>query len=190
MTEPNTSVDAIMTLYRRLGRALFFGQPISQTDHALQTAWLAEQAGATAPLIAASLLHDIGHLLMPEEEEQPASTSQDYRHADTAASYLSARFIVAVVEPVRLHVQAKRYLCAFDPAYPDLLTAASRVSLTPQGGLMTAAEATAFNANPYAADALALRRWDEMGRVAGLPTPPLAHFRPMLESSVRTSSAS
>ena len=185
VTSPHSPVDDVLDLFGRMGAALFFGEPVSQTQHALQTAWLAEQAGAPPALVAAALLHDIGHLLVPDVEP-PESTSGDPGHAETAAAFLAPGFIDSVVEPVRLHVAAKSYLCAVEPHYPDRLTPASQVSLGHQGGLMTPAEAAAFLAVPHAEAALALRRWDEMGRVPGLPTPPLAHFRPCLEAGLRS----
>jgi phosphonate degradation associated HDIG domain protein len=170
-----------MTLFGRLGNALYFGEPVSQTEHALQTAWLAEQAGATPTLIAAALLHDIGHLLV-NEDDPPEATSGDPGHAEAGATFLTGGFPEAVVAPVRLHVAAKRFLCTTEPGYPGHLTTASRESLRNQGGVMTTAEATAFADQPYAAATLSLRRWDEMGRVPGMATPSLAHFRPCLEA--------
>ena len=177
-------VDEIMEILGRLGNALYFSEPVSQTEHALQTAWLAEQAGASPTLVAAALLHDIGHLLL-DDDEAPASTSGDAKHAENGARFLARGFIESVTEVVRLHVMAKRYLCTVEPGYPAQLTAASKASLDVQGGLMTPADAASFLACPYAADTLALRRWDEMGRVGGLATPSLAHFRPYLEAAAR-----
>lgn len=184
VTTSPSPVDRVLDLFGWMGNSLFFGEPVSQTEHALQTAWLAEQAGAPPALVAAALLHDIGHLLVPDDEP-PESTSGDPGHAEAAAAFLRPGFADSVVETVRLHVTAKRYLCTVEPHYPGQLTAASQVSLGHQGGLMTPAEAAAFLASPHADAALALRRWDEMGRVRGLATPPLAHFRPCLEHGRR-----
>ena len=184
MTASPSPVDEVLDLLTRMGNALFFGEPVSQTEHALQTAWLAEQAGASRPLIAAALLHDIGHLLV-SDSDPPESTSGDPGHAEAAAVFLGRGFAESVVETVRLHVPAKRYLCTVEPGYPAHLTPASQVSLGHQGGLMTPGSAARFLDSPYAADALALRRWDEMARVPGLATPSLAHFRPALEAALR-----
>ena len=184
MTTPPSPVDEVLELLGRMGNALYFGEPVSQTEHALQTAWLAEQAGAAPDLVAAALLHDIGHLLV-SDDEPPDTTSGDPGHAEAAAAFLARGFVESVVETVRLHVPAKRYLCTVEPGYPSHLTPASQVSLGHQGGLMTPAAAAAFVAHPQAGDALALRRWDEMARVPGLATPSLAHFRPCLEAAAR-----
>jgi phosphonate degradation associated HDIG domain protein len=180
MTKPVLLVDQVMTLFGRLGNVLFYGEPVSQTGHALQTAWLAEQAEASPSLVAAALLHDVGHLLC-DEGDASVATSGDPDHAEAGARFLAAGFPESVVAPVRLHVVAKRYLCTFEPSYSQHLTAASRESLHHQGGLLNKDEAALFLAAPYADDALALRRWDEMGRVPGLATPSLAHFRAYLE---------
>ena len=182
MTHPMSPVDEVLEMFWRLGSTLFLGEPVSQTEHALQTAWLAEQAGAVPALVAAALLHDIGYLLAGGAGPPDAISSGDPRHAETGAALLANGFPPSVVEPVRLHVAAKRYLCTVEPGYPALLTPASRLSHGPQGGLMTPAEAAAFLATPFAAEALVLRRWDEMARVPSLATPSLAHFRPGLEA--------
>ncbi len=184
MTHPISPVDEVLDLFGRLGSALFLDQPVSQTEHALQTAWLAEQACAPPALVAAALLHDLGHLLAATAE--PPNTGGDPDHARTGAAWLAGGFPPSVVEPVRLHVEAKRYLCTVEPGYPAHLTSASQLSLTPQGGLMTPTEAAAFLATAYAADALMLRRWDEMARVPSLATPSLAHFRPCLEAIINS----
>jgi gamma-butyrobetaine dioxygenase len=183
VTHPIPPVDKILDLFGRLGGTLFLGEPVSQTEHALQTAWLAEQANATPIMVAAALLHDVGHLLASGTEPPVTTTSGDPDHAETGAAFLADGFPPALVEPIRLHVAAKRYLCTVEPGYPALLTPAARLSLEPQGGLMTPAEAAAFLATPFAAEALQLRRWDEMARVPSLATPSLAHFRPCLEAA-------
>jgi predicted HD phosphohydrolase len=188
VTNPTASVDVILGLYSRLGTALFFGAPVSQTEHALQTAWLAEQAGAAGSLIAAALVHDIGRLLMDHAADSPdATASADPGHAETGALWLSALFPESVAGPVRLHVAAKRFLCTTEPDYQSLFGSGRRRSLGRQGGLMTPAEAAAFKDLPFAREATALRRWDDTARVAGLPTPSLAHFRPHLESLAKNS---
>ncbi len=185
MSHPMSPVDEILDLFDRLGSALFLGEPVSQTEHALQTAWLAEQAGAPPWLVAAALLHDVGHLLACRVEPFATTTDGDPGHAETGAALLADGFPSSVVEPVRLHVAAKRYLCTVEPGYPALLTPASKLSLEPQGGLMTPTEAALFLATPFATEALALRRWDEMARVPSLATPSLAHFRHGLETLVK-----
>jgi phosphonate degradation associated HDIG domain protein len=171
-------IDAILALYARRGGATY-GEGVTQSEHALQAAMLAEQEGAPPELIAAALLHDIGHLLhdLPEDI---AEQGVDTRHESLASAWLSQHFGPAVTEPVRLHVAAKRYLCAVRPGYFEALSQASKLSLTLQGGPMSDAEAASFLALERSADAIRLRRWDEAAKQAGRRTPPFHYFRAML----------
>jgi phosphonate degradation associated HDIG domain protein len=148
---------------------------VNQLEHALQAAWLAEQDGAAAPLIAAALLHDIGHMVA-DLGENPAETGVDDRHEALGDAWLRTHFGPEVTEPVRLHVAAKRFLCATEPGYYALLSPDSVLSLSLQGGPMSAAEAEAFGALPHAAEAVRLRRYDEAAKVKALETPKLGHF--------------
>jgi phosphonate degradation associated HDIG domain protein len=175
-----TVVDQILELFARQGQSAYLGEAVSQTEHALQAAYLAEQQGAPATLIAAALLHDIGHLLDTRSED-PATMTEDLAHETLAERWLQLHFPPAVTRPVALHVPAKRYLCATDPAYLRQLSPTSVASLRLQGGPMTPEEVATFRADPYAEDALRLRRWDEQAKVPQLPTPDLEHFRPVLE---------
>jgi gamma-butyrobetaine dioxygenase len=129
----------------------------------VQTAALAEAEGASPHLIAAALLHDVGHFLHPDAESALA-TGQDLEHEALGAAWLSRGFGPEVTAPIALHVEAKRYLCAIEPAYFDCLSAASRVSLSLQGGPMSPHKAEAFARRPGAADAVRLRRWDDLGK--------------------------
>jgi phosphonate degradation associated HDIG domain protein len=178
---PTTIHERILQLFRDRGRAAYFGEEVSQTEHALQAAWAAERVGASPALIAAALLHDIGHLLH-DRPEDCAEAGIDARHEELGARWLKQFFGPEVTEPIRLHVPAKRYLCAVDPEYLRQLSEASILSLKAQGGPFTLAEAETFRAGPHAEAALALRRWDEMAKVKELPTPDLRHFIPLLES--------
>jgi [1-hydroxy-2-(trimethylamino)ethyl]phosphonate dioxygenase len=173
-------VDEIVELFVQRGGAAYFGEPVSQLEHALQTAWTGEQESAPNSLIATALLHDIGHLLhgMPEEI---AVSGLHIRHEELGASWLACHFPATVVEPVRLHVAAKRYLCAVDLDYQTQLSPASQQSLELQGGPFSLAEAQAFIALPFAEEALRLRRWDERAKVAGAKTPNFEAYRPHLE---------
>jgi phosphonate degradation associated HDIG domain protein len=175
-------VELVLRLFRERGDAAYLGEPVSQTEHALQTAWAAERAGANATLVAAALLHDVGHLLhdLPED---CALAGIDDTHERRGARWLARHFRPEVVEPVRLHVAAKRYLCATDLTYLGRLSEASLVSLRLQGGTFTQDEATAFRAHPHAEAAVRLRRFDEDAKVPRLPTPNLEHFRPCLEAA-------
>jgi phosphonate degradation associated HDIG domain protein len=175
----------IIQLFQERGDAAYLGEPVSQTEHALQAAWAAEKAGADSSLIAAALLHDLGHLLhdLPED---CAQAGIDDRHEDRGARWLAQHFGSEVTEPIRLHVPAKRYLCATETGYFERLSEASVVSLRLQGGPFTPQEVEQFQQNPFAQAAVALRHWDEAAKVAKLETPGLEHFRPHLLRSVRS----
>jgi phosphonate degradation associated HDIG domain protein len=175
------AVDVVLRLFRERGDTAYLGEPVSQTEHALQAAWAAEQAGAAPALIVAALLHDIGHLLhdLPED---CAEAGVDDTHEDRGAQFLAPCVGPEVVEPIRLHVPAKRYLCTAEPAYLSRLSKASQRSLGLQGGRFTHPEAEAFLRHPHAQSAVALRRWDDEAKIEGLPTPPLDHFRRYLEA--------
>jgi phosphonate degradation associated HDIG domain protein len=180
-------VEEIESLFARRGAAEYVGEPVSQLEHALQAAYLAEQDGASPALITAALLHDIGHLL-DDNADDPAKMDSDLAHEATAARWLATAFPEAVTRPVELHVAAKRYLCATDPGYFANLSPASVASLRLQGGPMSADEAAAFRRDAYANDAISLRRWDERAKVPGQVTPSLTHFlRYVLASGVNPS---
>jgi phosphonate degradation associated HDIG domain protein len=162
-----------------------YGEGVSQLEHALQCAMCAERDKATPALIAATLLHDIGHLihdLPPDIADQGI----DAQHESLGSAFLSRHFGPDVTEPVRLHVAAKRYLAASEGGYFDLLSPASVQSLRLQGGLMSAEERARFAAERFAEDAIKLRRWDDEGKVVGLPTPGLDHFERYVTESLRS----
>ena len=148
---------------------------INQRAHALQTAWLAERAGCDAASITAALLHDIGHMVH-DLGQDPAAAGIDDRHEELGHIWLLQWFGPEVTEPVRLHVAAKRYLCAMEPDYFARLSTDSVRSLTLQGGPMSLGEVAAYRANPHAEAATRLRRFDEGAKVKGLETPGVAHF--------------
>src|ERR1044072_4632638 len=143
---------------------------VNQLQHALQAALQAEQSGCNAALVTAALLPDIGHMVR-ELGENPAEKGVDDRHEEIGRAYLATLFGPEVTEPVRLHVPAKRYLCATEPDYFAKLSADSALSLKLQGGPMSSEEVTAFRASPHADSAVQLRRFDEAAKVAALPTP-------------------
>ncbi|QDU89525.1 hypothetical protein Pla175_29170 [Pirellulimonas nuda] len=167
--------EEIGALFESRGGSLYGGEGVTQLEHALQAADLAERQGASSELIAAALLHDIGHLLHDLPDDAP-DRGVDDAHEYLGAAWLAARFPPAVLEPVRMHVASKRYLCAAEPGYWDSLSEPSKVSLTLQGGPMSADECSAFRAGPHCRACLAVRRWDDLAKVAGLETPPLTHF--------------
>jgi predicted HD phosphohydrolase len=153
----------------------------------LQAALLAEQEQAPPELIVAALLHDVGHLLHDLPADAPDAGIDD-RHENSGANYLRRHFPQRVVEPVRLHVPAKRYLCAKDAQYMQSLSQPSVVSLALQGGPMTAEEVAEFARHPCADDAVRLRRWDDAAKIPRLPTPPLAHFARYVQQTALQSS--
>ncbi|MFI5766111.1 phosphonate degradation HD-domain oxygenase [Streptomyces sp. NPDC051563] len=175
-------VDALARLFEGEGSAEYFGEAVTQAGHMLQAGALAEAAGAPAHLVAAALLHDIGHFHGTVTGRDLMEGGQDNRHSHTGADWLARWFGPEVTEPVRLHVAAKRYLCTAEPGYFDLLSEASVHTLRVQGGPMTAEQARAFESLPGAADAVAVRRWDEQAKDPAFPTPDFAHFRPLLEA--------
>ena len=166
------------------GGELYGGEPITQAQHALQCAALAEAEGAPPHLIAAALLHDIGHLL-DADFEAALDRGEDLRHEDLGHDYLSTWFDPDVTEPVRLHVDAKRYLCAVDEGYRDGLSDSSRQTLEMQGGPFSPTEADAFMAQPHARDAVRLRLWDDKGKDPDMATPPVEHFFPYLTEAMK-----
>ena len=176
-------VDQLIELLRTKGARQYGGERVSQCEHALQTVTLAEQEKAPPALIAAALLHDIGHLLH-EEGEQPALRGIDDQHEAIGANYLLPAFGPAVAGPVRLHVPAKRYLCTTDPSYFAGLSPGSVRSLALQGGPFTWKEAAEFRALPFAEEAIRLRRWDEAAKVPGGATPDLEHYRATLQAAL------
>jgi len=177
-------IDAIFERFRKDGNRSYLGEAVSLTEHMLQTAHTAELDDAGPTLIAAALLHDFGHLIhdLPED---CADQGIDSRHEDVGYDFLSEHFVEAVVEPIRMHVAAKRYLCAVDPDYVSSLSAASILSLDLQGGPFDEAEVKAFERSPYAEDAVRLRYYDDEGKTAGAQTPDLEHYRAILSVGLK-----
>ncbi|HMG39872.1 MAG TPA: hypothetical protein VK611_01025 [Acidimicrobiales bacterium] len=169
-----TTVDEVLSLYHRWGGERY-DEAVAQLDHALQTAASAVSAGAAHAVVAAALLHDVGHLL--ELRGDAASP-----HEEVGPAFLSALFPEAVTAPIGLHVAAKRYLCAVEPSYAAGLSAGSVRSLRRQGGPMSGDEVTAFEAVAGWRDAVALRRWDDAGKVDGAAVPGLSDYELLLRS--------
>ncbi len=165
----------IEQLFETRGHAQYDGEPVTQLEHALQSAHLAEQAGADGALIAAALLHDLGHLLH-DLPGSPTLQGVDDVHQYRCLPFLRGLFGEATLAPIRLHVDAKRWLCRREPGYLESLSPDSARSLALQGGPFTEQEAQAFEALPHAQDALRLRRWDDAAKQEGMATPDLAHF--------------
>ena len=181
-------VDRLAELFASEGAADYLGEPVTVAQHMLQAGALAQGAGAPDALVAAALLHDAGHLrgADPLADGQELSGRElmagaDNDHSERGAAWLARWFPPAVTEPVRLHVAAKRYLCAAEPGYFALLSPASVYTLSLQGGPMAPAEAGSFAAGRYAADAVAVRRWDDAAKDPAADVPGFAWYRPLLE---------
>jgi predicted HD phosphohydrolase len=160
-------------------------EPVSQLEHALQCADLAEAAGAHEDLVLACLLHDVGRFAadpaLIADKSRPGTTATGARgHHDVGADLIAPWVSERAAFCVRTHADAKRFLCTTDADYHDLLSPASKRTLVMQGGLMTEAEVAAFVAHPWSADAVALRRWDDQAKVAGKRTTPLAEREALL----------
>lgn len=173
------SVAEIGALYASKGGRMYSGEPVTQLEHALQTASRAERAGASDALVAASLLHDIGHMTN-DLGETPTARGVDDLHQYHALAVLRGAFADDVLEPIRWHVDAKRYLCRERPGYHASLSADSKRSLVLQGGIFSAEEATAFIGHRWAQDAVKLRLWDDLAKVPGERTPGWLHFEAVL----------
>ena len=174
-------LDQVVELFHLHGQNAYEGlrnEPVTALEHALQCAQLAERADAPAALVVASLLHDIGHFIPPAR----GSDAVDDVHELRALGLLAADFGPDVIEPIRLHVQAKRYLVSVDESYGPALSAASRHTLALQGGAMSPDEMRWFEALPYAAQAVTLRRWDDLAKTPGRATPRLAHYLALADS--------
>lgn len=169
------SFDDIGCLFAHRGGTLYSGEPVTQTEHALQTAFLAEQAGADDERVTAALLHDLGHLVQ-DHGETPTLRGVDDLHQYQALPFLRGLFGPRVLDAIGWHVDAKRYLCATLPAYKAALSADSLRSLALQGGVFSADEVQAFLLRPHAGEAVELRLWDDMAKQPGLATPGLAHY--------------
>jgi len=172
-------------LYTQAGSAQYGGERITQLEHALQCAWMAEQEGRPASLIVAALLHDAGHLLHTSGNDA-AIRGVDDRHETIGANVLAHWFPDEVTEPIRMHVRAKRYLCAVDKTYAGTLSAASVRSLALQGGPFSDSDADTFLHLPFAAEAIALRRCDEAAKVPGTETPDLEHYAPLIRARLKS----
>ena len=187
MTAPDFSrldadniVDFIADIFERRGADSYLGEAVTMSEHMLQSALLAEQAGAGDELVAAALLHDIGHYTSefpPDAQDQGI----DNRHNEAGAAVLAPYFPKSVTDCVRYHVPAKRYLCATDPDYFAKLSEASVLTLKLQGGPMSAAEVEAFRKLESLDDVLRVRIWDDEAKVPGRETPPFAHYAPLLQ---------
>lgn len=180
MVFPETP-DALFAMMQSKGGESYFGEPVTVLEHCLQAAYYAQQAASSKEQIAAALLHDVGHLLHHEGEDV-ADKGRDTRHEELGEALLAKHLSAAVTEPIRMHVAAKRYLCFAEPEYLGELSPSSLLSLKLQGGPMSEAEADAFLAQPYAREAVALRRWDDEAKVPEFAVPALSTYLPLIAS--------
>lgn len=184
-------IDVLSGIFVRAGSRPYQGSTVTMSEHMLQTAALAERAAAAGHLVAAALLHDVGHFGtdFPETYLEGSHAAMlgaetDHRHEEMGARLLAPFFGPEVTEPIRLHVSAKRYLCAVEPGFLDKLPPQTAHTLDLQGGPMSPDEVAAFEANVGAEAAVKLRRWDEGGIVPGLATPDFAHYRRLIEDLI------
>jgi phosphonate degradation associated HDIG domain protein len=185
METKNDIIVSILNLFNDKGHSEYGGEAVTQLEHALQTATLARENNASDQLITAALLHDIGHLLHELPNDAPLKGIDDV-HENKAAIFLRKYFPEAVTEPVRLHVMAKRYLSSTEETYYSLLSDPSKQSLVLQGGLMSSAEVSAFEQNPFFSDAVMLRKWDDQAKVKELTTAPVEDFEKNIAISLRS----
>ena len=179
--DPVGPIDFILDLFAQQGAREYMGESVSMSQHMEQSAACATADGAPDSLVISALLHDIGHFI-GEHPIEALENGIDNNHEEVGASYLADHFPASVSEPVRLHVAAKRYLCATDEAYLERLSDASINSLMVQGGPMNATEIEQFKTNPHHRDAVRLRRYDDDGKVAGLTIKPVTAYRETLTS--------
>lgn len=173
--------DDIFRLFENRGAEAYYGEAVSMLEHSLQAAHFAVLAHVPDSLVVAALLHDVGHLI----EDVPADLAdwhEDAHHEEKGAAWLAQYFGPAICNPVRLHVPAKRYLCATDESYLSKLSPASVVTLRLQGGPMNSSEIASFERVPHYQDALRLRRFDDAGKVAGLTTVGLEEYRKLIDA--------
>jgi len=174
----------ILNLFEANGSSMYGGEAVTQLEHALQCAELARKHNATNELITASLLHDIGHLLhdLPDDASDKGI---DDMHELLGEKYLTRHFKPGAVEPVKLHVAAKRYLCATEPGYLEKLSTPSKISLEFQGGVMNEEEVLLFEKNEFYKEAVNLRRWDDLAKDPNLVSPSIESFIDAIESSIK-----
>lgn len=182
------TLQDIERLFEARGHEQYSGEPVTQLQHALQTAALGEAEGASDALVTAALLHDLGHLLH-DLGDTPSLHGVDDVHQYRALPFLRGLFDDEVLNAIKLHVDAKRYLCATRPSYHAGLSVDSKRSLLLQGGIYSADEAAAFFTQPGAPDAVRLRLWDDLAKDAAAVTPPLSHFMQLAQRCAKSESA-
>lgn len=179
----STIVSFLAEIFERRGVESYLGEQVTMAEHMLQGAALAEREGAPDELVAAALLHDIGHFTSEFGAYSPDDIEDKY-HDAAGALVLEPFFPPEITECIRLHVAAKRYLCAIDPGYLDQLSAASIHSLSLQGGPMKPEEISAFELNPFHKEVVKLRKWDDNGKISGKETRTFDDYTNLLQMVV------
>lgn len=179
----NETIKTIVEAFTNRGNE-HYGEDVTQLEHALQCGSLAIAEQASDQMVAAALLHDIGHILGNASEPTDWNQSFDDQHEEIGYQFLVDHFGMDVAEPVRLHVAAKRYLCTCQPKYLAELSAASLKSFHDQGGLMSESEVKEFEASPYFNDSLILRKWDDQAKSSESATLELEDFETHLQTSL------
>lgn len=180
----HSATEHVIRLFEQRGQGRYGSEQVSQLQHALQCAVFAKRQGAGSAMIVAALLHDIGHIIdhqaMPESDDQ----NLDDAHEQRAYQWIKSNFGKSVADPVRLHVAAKRYLCTVEPEYLTKLSPASLKSFHDQGGLMSQSQIDDFRDEPFAFEAVELRRWDDLAKDPTMQTPTIEDFAPLLDHLV------
>jgi phosphonate degradation associated HDIG domain protein len=182
---PMNTIEEVLNLMAAQGASMYGGEAVTQLEHALQCATLAEESGANAALIGASFLHDLGHLIERDFTQRKGMATDDL-HQYIAIPFLRSLFGEELLAPIRMHVDAKRYLCFSNTDYRETLSPLSQQSLILQGGVFSANEAVAFIKQPYAKDAVLLRQWDDRAKTPGRVTPDIEHFSHILRACVES----
>ena len=180
----HSATEHVIRLFEQRGQGRYGSEQVSQLQHALQCAVFAKRQGAGSAMIVAALLHDLGHIIdhqaMPESDDQ----NLDDAHEQRAYQWIKSNFGKSVADPVRLHVAAKRYLCTVEPEYLTKLSPASLKSFHDQGGLMSQSQIDDFRDEPFAFEAVELRRWDDLAKDPTMQTPTIDDFAPLLDHLV------
>ena len=174
-------IDQIISSYSN-NKSLYIGEEVTMTEHMIQTAMLAEKTNCSSSLICSSLLHDYGHFIL-ENPDDLIIKDKDGRHEDVGYEFLKKYFVKDVVEPIKYHVKAKRYL-ARDKKYYQILSKASKISLKLQGGIMDEEEANEFKNNEFFENSIKLRKFDEIAKKNGLKIKSINEYKNLLTSKL------